>query len=203
MAIYDNPEWLKSRYEETGNLTTIARECGVSLQTIIRKMKKFGLPYKSTTEKGYKTRNAEGYVMVMCKGHPGGTGHGYVYEHRLVMEKHLGRLLEQSEHVHHINENKADNRLENLALVSHSEHQTNHHLGIREKRTVASVKDILQLRSEGMLAKEIAKQVGLCSVTVVRVLNEHPIVCGQCGKTFKQQKALGMHIRRSHRGYDG
>lgn len=45
-----------------------------------------------------------------------------VKEHRMVMEEYLGRKLESWEHIHHINENPSDNRLENLQIVTNSEH---------------------------------------------------------------------------------
>lgn len=46
--------------------------------------------------------------------------------HRIIMEKYLGRKLLSTEIVHHINQDKLDNRLENLQIVSRSEHNKIH-----------------------------------------------------------------------------
>lgn len=51
---------------------------------------------------------------------------GWKYEHRHIMEQSIGRLLGQHEHVHHINGNKLDNRIENLKLLAHSSHSYYH-----------------------------------------------------------------------------
>jgi hypothetical protein len=60
--------------------------------------------------KGYaRTTTKQGYVVTRHDGALRG-------EHRIVMERHLGRSLEAHENVHHINGVRDDNRIENLEL---------------------------------------------------------------------------------------
>ena len=49
-------------------------------------------------------------------------------QHRLIMEEYLGRKLTKDEVVHHINEDKQDNRIENLQVMDKKEHLVFHGL---------------------------------------------------------------------------
>lgn len=77
--------------------------------------------------KGWRIINTQGYILIHKPEHPFCTRDGYVREHRLVMEQHLGRILEPIEVVHHINGNIQDNRIENLQLMTKLEHHKLHH----------------------------------------------------------------------------
>lgn len=83
---------------------------------------------KASRWNGGRHRTHEGYVEVYAPDHPRALAGGrkYAREHRLVMEKHLGRYLRADEVVHHINGVKDDNRLENLELRTRSAHALEH-----------------------------------------------------------------------------
>jgi hypothetical protein len=66
-------------------------------------------------------KDPNGYVLIYEPTHPRGYK-GWVYQHRFVVETCIGRHLEPSEAVHHINGIKDDNRPENLELMDLTEH---------------------------------------------------------------------------------
>jgi len=72
-----------------------------------------------------------GYILIYKQDYPF-TVNNYVFEHRLVMEKHLGRYLTKEEVVHHIDFNRENNNINNLHLFpNHSEH-INYHYFLRK-----------------------------------------------------------------------
>lgn len=77
--------------------------------------------------KGGRIKTYQGYILIKKPKHLFCNCSGYVFEHRLIMEKHLGRYLKPTERIHHINHNKSDNRLKNLMLFPNiSKHRKFH-----------------------------------------------------------------------------
>ena len=71
---------------------------------------------------GHRKQRTDGYIAVYCADHPFANKEGYVMEHILVMEEHIGRYITRNEVVHHKNHIRNDNRLENLQLMTFKEH---------------------------------------------------------------------------------
>jgi len=93
---------------------------------------------KNPQWKGGVTKSTEGYIWIKKLDHPYKNAQGYVPEHRLVMEKFIGRYLLPIEHIHHLNENKEDNRIDNLRIVTAEEHAAIHWktLEAKEKQSI-------------------------------------------------------------------
>lgn len=91
--------------------------------------------------------NRDGYRYVKAPRHPNCNSQGYIREHRLIMEKHIGRYLRPDEIVHHINENTGDNRIENLQLMLRNDHDR-YHTTIRNYRGKAGKKRVQRTPEE-------------------------------------------------------
>lgn len=124
-------EFAQKILDKGGDFANVAAHFGVSVKTLRRYQEKVGvrlvpsprLHDRAPAWKGGVVRSRRGYVRLHLPDHPDANPRGYVLEHRLVMERKLGRRLLPEEVVHHINQIKDDNREENLELfASNADH---------------------------------------------------------------------------------
>lgn len=100
--------------------------------------------------KGGKRKFTNGYLGVWDR-----EKQTYELEHRVIMRNSLGRDLNKGEHVHHINGDKTDNRIENLELIDISKHTTRHKTG-------------------GKLSEETKKKIGRANKRSIKKLWQNP-----------------------------
>ena len=137
---YEN---IESMYEHYGSVSATARALGVDYSTLRYHMVKKGIPLKATGYKAPRTKQvakgtehhnwkggayeANGYILEYAPDHPKAKARkGYVPQHRLIMEKCLGRRLKSDELVHHKNGDCKDNRVDNLEIMDRSGHIRHH-----------------------------------------------------------------------------
>ena len=134
---------IESLYEQHGSVLATARVLGVGYSTLRYHMTKQGIPIKRTGYKAPRTKqvdsgakhhnwrggtySANGYIFEYAPSHPEAKSRkGYVLQHRLIMERHMGRKLNQNELVHHKNGDTKDNRIGNLEVMSRPGHVRHH-----------------------------------------------------------------------------
>lgn len=92
--------------------------------------------------KGIKNKNRKevlddnGYILVFLPTHPLARKDGYVTKHRMIYYDKTGIKLSPNLHIHHKNENKKDNRFENLEvldIISHAKHHYKGYFGKKRK----------------------------------------------------------------------
>lgn len=135
-------------YESGMTQAEIAEKLGTTQKVVWRFMKNNGIKARNSAKrnqygennsfwKGGIAKHSSGYVYIKADSHPRAkVCGGYVLEHILVAESVIGRYIEKGEVVHHINGNKADNRPENLSVMSFGDH-VRYHSAIRCGKDVA------------------------------------------------------------------
>ena len=150
--LLNDKEWLRAIYEdEKLSLNQIAAKAGSTSGNVHSALKCLGIKTRNNKE-GVKIRNdrgdkkmpsknitpgksiRNGYILVHKPEHPYAHQSGYILEHRLIMEKHIGRYIEPDEEIHHINGIKKDNRITNLLLVNRSQHKQLHAMLNKSKK---------------------------------------------------------------------
>jgi hypothetical protein len=105
--------------------------------------------FKEGNKLGWKggVYQSGGYVYVFNPNHPNANANGYIKRSRMVMEGYIGRYIKRSEHVHHINGIKTDDRIENLRLLSLEQHMSLHHKGEQRSRNTLGrfVKEVMPI----------------------------------------------------------
>lgn len=113
-------------------------------------------------------------------------------EHRYIVEQHIGRKLSRYEIVHHKNGDKRDNRIENLEIMSLSEHTKLHNVGKKRsadtkekiKRTLTGrpnlssrkltddkVEELLKMKKEGLSNRKLSIIFGINRQSVNDIVN--------------------------------
>jgi len=129
---------LFDRYQKGETCAQIGRSLNVDGKTVGRWFAKAGFPVRNRSQRAAGERNSswkggrrltkDGYLLVW-------TPDGFILEHRMNMEKHLGRKLLSNEIIHHLNENKLDNRISNLMVcVGNGEHRKQHILKVWSRK---------------------------------------------------------------------
>ena len=127
-------EWCKEEFNRPSNIAHkqwagrrfCSKKCGLYSRKGESRPDKMGENHPGW--KGGKIKRKKGGYILLCRPkHPYCQSHGYFLEHRLVMEKHLGRYLHPKEVVQHLNGNKQDNGIENLELIKNQSEHMKHH----------------------------------------------------------------------------
>lgn len=107
--------------------TEIGSVLGICSTLVNRIARQYNIRIRDYYHPGYAKGN--GYVLIMKPGHPHADSKGYVREHRLIVEKKLGTILDRNTLVHHSDGIKTNNNPDNLSPITKADHVSLHHTG--------------------------------------------------------------------------
>jgi hypothetical protein len=84
--------------------------------------------------KGGKIIDSCGYILIYKPNHPKSNNNGYIKEHRYVYEQYYNCCLLDWIHIHHIDENKQNNNINNLLPMTINDHSRIHNIGNKNAR---------------------------------------------------------------------
>jgi hypothetical protein len=68
-----------------------------------------------------RVKHSKGYALTYIPSHPRANVSGYVWDHILVIEKHIGTLLSETLIAHHIDFDRTNNDINNLHVCTRKE----------------------------------------------------------------------------------
>lgn len=117
-------------------------------------------------------RMLNGYRVIYMPEHPKSMSNenwfGYIYEHIVIVEQYVGRSLQENEVVHHLDFNRANNRIENLLLLDRGQHSKLHAWLDR--------------------GAPIIERDGMNWVNSEKPKLDEPTYCKSCGKTLQEKQ---------------
>jgi len=121
-CLYMDKELFKRKYTDENMPTKdLCELLGCRMTTLHRWREIHGIPLRPHIGRGFYRHGGYKFIYVPpCDRVK--KSKVYQQEHRMVMEEHIGRRLRDDEIVHHINAVRDDNRVENLTIVTRTNH---------------------------------------------------------------------------------
>lgn len=102
------------------SLEQVAKEVGVTRQSIYEAFKRRGFPLRGINFRPHQYYDGKKFTL-RNTGYYSLTTNDRMLMHRYIWEKEIGKIPDGWD-IHHINEDKADNRIENFECLPKAEH---------------------------------------------------------------------------------